>query len=257
MEPHRSDFKSYAPVGPVVNGRELIGFFKPTDEGAISAFAQAIRRTVEAQHVGPHGADLDFWWRHLSEVAPGLIVTGSFPSDPDEALTQLQVWLKNGVTHVLDCRVESDDEDFLAEHAPDLVYHRVGVDDDGAPREDSWFFQGLAFASEAAKVEGGTLLVYCQMGVIRSPSMAYRILLDRGIPFDEAFVQIAVSRPIVGMGYALDALVHHARSSDWTEVRTEEASERIAALLEIEPAHLWAAVNLPREGLPTTKDRPG
>ena len=98
MEPHGNMFKPYGPIGPVVNGRELVGLIKPTDEGAISAFAQAIRRTVEAQHVGPNGADLDFWWRHLSEVAPGLIVTGSFPSDPDEALTQLQVWIKHGVT---------------------------------------------------------------------------------------------------------------------------------------------------------------
>ncbi len=148
MEPHGNDFKSYGPIGPVVNGRELVGFIKPTDEGAISAFAQAIRRTVEAQHVGPHGADLDFWWRHLSKVAPGLIVTGSFPSDPDcrSAHPTPGMGQTRGDPRSRLSGRNATTRTFLAEHAPDIVYHRVGVDDDGAPREDSWFFQGLAFA---------------------------------------------------------------------------------------------------------------
>ncbi len=249
MEPHGNDFKPYGPIGPVVNGRELVGFYKAGDNGAIREFVRAIRRTVEAQHVGPHGADLDYWWRHLSEVAPGLIVTGCFPSDPEEAQAQLERWVAWKVTHVLDCRIENDDRRFIGKHAPRVIYERLGVDDDGAPREDEWFDEGVAFARRAAESDG-TLLVYCQMGVNRSPSMAYRILLDRGVPFEEAFVDIAAKRPIVRLGYAVDAVAHYAAVSGWSQSQTEQATGRVDEILDVEPARMWAAANLPGEVAP-------
>ena len=76
--------------------------------------------------------------------------------------------------------------------------------------------------------------------------MAFHILLDRGIPFDQAFVDIAGSRPIARIGYALDAPVHYANESGWSQAQTELATTRIGALLHVGPPRRWATVNLPR-----------
>jgi dual specificity phosphatase 3 len=113
---------------------------------------------------------------------------------------------------VLDTRVEWSDEEFVAEHAPDIVYGWIGTDDDGDTKPDEWFDAGLAFSADALSDADAILLVHCHMGINRGPSMAYRILLESGWDPIEALDAIREARPIADIGYAGDALNHYHRS---------------------------------------------
>lgn len=183
--------------------------------------------------------DLDQWHRQLCPLTDGIIVSGDLSEDPDQAVQQLKRWQKAGITHVLDTRLEWSDKQLVAEHAPDIVYGRIGTDDDGVAKPDEWFDAGLVFSAEALGDPDAVLLVHCHMGINRGPSMAYRILLESGWEPIEALDAIKEARPIADIGYAGDALNHyhrnhnipaHRRTHDWDRLVAWRHEHRMSRL---------------------------
>lgn len=78
-------------------------------------------------------ADIDVaaWHRRLCRVTDGLWLSGDLDESPERAISQLNGWRSAGVTHVLDCRIEYSDELLVRQHAPEISYFHLGVDDDG------------------------------------------------------------------------------------------------------------------------------
>jgi dual specificity phosphatase 3 len=183
--------------------------------------------------------DMTHWHRRLCPLADGVIISGDLHEDPDQAIRQLKRWEQAGITHVLDTRFEWSDEEFVAEHAPDMVYGWIGTDDDGVAKPDEWFDAGLAFSANALSDPDSVLLVHCHMGINRGPSMAYRILLESGWEPIEALDAIREARPIADIGYAGDALNHYHRShaipadrrtSDWDRLVAWRHEHRMTLL---------------------------
>jgi len=181
--------------------------------------------------------DIAHWHHRLCPVTNGIVVSGDLHEDPKRAAHQLEQWRQSGITHVLDTRSEWNDKGLVAEHAPDLVYGWFGTDDDGSPQPDAWFDDGLAFAAEALREPDAVLLVHCHMGINRGPSMAYRILLERGSDPIDALEAIGDARPVADIGYAGDALDHYHRN------HSVPASQRV---LDRDRLEAW------RRGYPTT-----
>ena len=174
------------------------------------------------------------WWRRPGEVTAGLWVSGDLPMAADAAEAHLADWVAVGVTDILDVREEWSDEDLVAELAPEIAYHHLGVDDDGSERDLGWFDAGVAIAREALGQTSPGMMVHCHMGINRGPSMAYAILLDQGWDAVEALDAIRTARPIAAIAYAEDALVwHHAR-------RRSDTDELVEDLARVDG---WHAVN--------------
>jgi dual specificity phosphatase 3 len=181
--------------------------------------------------------DIAHWHHRLCPVTDEIVVSGDLHEDPKRAAHQLEQWRQSGITHVLDTRSEWSDKGLVAKHAPDLVYGWVGTDDDGSPQPDVWFDDGLGFAAEALREPDSVLLVHCHMGINRGPSMAYRILLERGWDPICALDAIRGARPIADIGYAGDALGHYHRN------HSVAASQRV---LDRDRLEAW------RRGYPST-----
>lgn len=143
-------------------------------------------------------------------VADGLATGGDLHAEVEVAIGEIAALVEMGVTHVLDVREEWSDQELVAHHAPQITYVHLGVDDAGQRLPDAWFDAGLAVAADA-EAAGGLLLAHCHMGVNRGPSMAFAVLLERGIEPVTALDAIRTARPVAAVGYAADALDHHHR----------------------------------------------
>jgi hypothetical protein len=158
--------------------------------------------------------DITEWHRRLCPVTEQIIISGDLSEEIPQALRQIDGWKRAGISHVLDTRIEWNDQELVAQQAPDIVYGWVGADDAGLPQTDEWFNAGLAFATDALRDPDSVLLVHCHMGINRGPTMAYRILLEHGADPIDALETIRSARPIADIGYAADALDHYHRSHD-------------------------------------------
>ena len=148
---------------------------------------------------------------NLDRITPWLATGGDLHPDQAQAHQDLAGIRAAGITHILDLRVEWSDEAFVAEHAPELTYVHLGVDDAGQQLPDAWFDAGIDLARQVRATPGGALLAHCHMGINRGPSMAFALLLDDGWDPVEALTAIRTARPIAGIAYAGDALDHHHR----------------------------------------------
>lgn len=146
----------------------------------------------------------------LDVVADRFILTGDldFHGPGSSRLARLEAWVATGAEWYLDCRIESDDIAFLAEHAPHIRYVHAPTDDDGLPK-DEWFDVVLAGLGDALH-DGSIGIVTCHMGVNRAASALFRILLEQGYGEMEALATIAEARPVAQVLYAVDAFAHHA-----------------------------------------------
>jgi dual specificity phosphatase 3 len=167
-----------------------------------------------------HPAD---WWRRTCWVTPQLALSGDLPSRHDDALAHLHGWQADGITHVVDVRLERNDESFVAANAPDLGYSWIGADDHGGRQSDLWFAEGVGASLAAIGEPGGRVLVHCHMGVNRGPSMGLAILVAMGWDSLDALHAIRRARPISGLIYATDAVDwwHRVVGSSDTVRRTE------------------------------------
>lgn len=146
------------------------------------------------------------WHRRVCPVGHRIILSGDLGDTTDEMRRRLEEWQSVGVTHIIDVRIEADDRSFVAQHAPDMGYTWIGVDDDGGHQPDEWFERGVAAALAALEQTDGFVLVHCHMGVNRGPSMGYAIKLALGADPITALDDIRAGRPIAAILYAEDAL---------------------------------------------------
>lgn len=137
--------------------------------------------------------DVDF-----TEVTSSLLVGADLSPDEDEAEWQLdRLVTKYGVTAIMDVREEVDDWDFVKQHYPEVAYCWNPADDHGGELPEAWWWKGLWFArASLAGGMGRRLYVHCHMGVNRSPSMAYAVLVDYyGMHHVDAYKLIREKRP--------------------------------------------------------------
>ena len=142
------------------------------------------------------------------------------------------------MTHVLDVREEWSDDELVAAHAPQITYVHLGVDDAGRGQPDEWFDAGIALAEQVAAADG-LLLAHCHMGINRGPSMAFAILLSRGVAPVDALDAIRTARPVAAVGYAAEALDHHHRRTGAPD--EQRLSERRAVAEWFRDNHLDVA----------------
>jgi len=128
------------------------------------------------------------------------LATGAAVNNADD----VQQLLAAGITHIVDCRGEFDDTLLLATH-PDLSYLWNGTNDDGAPKDPSWFAKSLSFALPALAMPHTKLYAHCAAGVNRGPSTLYCVMraLSFAGPVAEGLIRAA--RPQVGLRYKSDA----------------------------------------------------
>ena len=149
------------------------------------------------------------YWRTLSWVTDNIAISGDLPTNPFDALEQLAYWEGNGITHEIDVRIESNDEAFVTANSS-IVYANFGVDDDGSPRDESWFDAVVAYVHyESAMNPDAKFVVHCHLGVNRAPSVVFAILLSLGWEPVPALRRIRQVRPIAGIIYAGFAAAWH------------------------------------------------
>lgn len=139
-------------------------------------------------------------------AAPRVATGADLPYRDEDARVRLAGWVAAGITHVIDNRIEADDEDFVAVYAPGIAYLHNPADDAGQRMPDSWFDRGVAFALDALARPGTAVLSHCHMGINRGPSLAYAILLALGTDPVEAVDTLRRNRPVANVWYAEDAL---------------------------------------------------
>lgn len=166
--------------------------------------------------------------RGIDTVHKGLILSCRLGDSLNEKADRLSQWVEAGVTHIVDCRIEDSDEEFVALHAPGITYIYAPTDDDGLEREPEWFDGALRDLGTALTNPDSVLLVHCSAGINRGPSMAFRLLLETGWEPVEALNAIRNKRPVARVIYAPDALMHFygeriwSSDSDVTEIVSPE-----------------------------------
>lgn len=175
-------------------------------------------------HILPHLESAN-----ASFVTPRLLVGGDLSSDRDRAADQLHELVASGVTHIIDVRIEANDQRFVAEAAPSLSYCHHGVDDRGQRVLGGWFEMGTRFILRALADPQAIVLAHCHMGINRGPSLGFAALLALGWDCVDALDAIRTARPIAYVDYAEDALAwHHAGTSAPTWCRAADLA-RVAA----------------------------
>src|SRR5512140_2764526 len=117
--------------------------------------------------------------------------------------SQVEVLVRDGVTHVLDCRLQGAEAELY--RGTGIRYQRHGTHDDGKSQPDEWFWDGLTFALGALRVPYTKVLVHCRFGMSRSPTMVYAILRAQGVAPDEARALITKARLVARLTYREDA----------------------------------------------------
>lgn len=167
-------------------------------------------------------ADVD-----ISQVLPGLWVGAAIEAyDEALALGQIAQIQAYGIDVVVDCRADADDTAlWQAKGLP--AYHNHGIDDSGAPVPATWFTTGVELVYDHWQLRHRGVLVHCEVGANRSPSLVFAVLLIAGLDPVEAAATIAAARPDVGLRYAADALRWYA---SFTALEPDELAEGLRAL---------------------------
>ena len=174
-------------------------------------------------------ANIDF-------VTERIAIGGDLDTERTEvARTQLDGLVEAGITHIVDCRGEWSDEDFVARWAPGIEYLHNGTHDNGGAQSSAFFDRGVAFAREALEQEDTGVLVHCHMGINRGPSMGFAVLLDQGWDQIEALDAIRAARPIAAVSYAEDALFRHLGSVGVDRSEIDRETCRLREWQELNP----------------------
>lgn len=170
----------------------------------------------------------EFTYANASRLADGLWVGGDLESTDQELATrQLDELADEGVTDIIDTRLEWNDSELVASHYPDVEYKWLGVDDLGQTMPDEWFDAGTDYARQRI-ADDGTVLVHCHMGINRGPSMGFAIMLTLGWDPIDALDRIWQQRPVAYVGYAEDALDWWLRKTGASRQERRRGQERIA-----------------------------
>ncbi|MFM7617567.1 MAG: hypothetical protein ACKO72_08950 [Actinomycetes bacterium] len=157
----------------------------------------------------------------LDVVAGRFILTGDldFHGPGSDRRARLDEWVAAGAEWYLDCRIESDDIAFIAEHAPHIRYIHAPTDDDGLPK-DEWFDVVLTGLGDALH-DDSIGVITCHLGAHRAPSALLRILLELGWHELDALAEIAEARPVAQVLYATDAFQHFALGALWGDIPSD------------------------------------
>jgi hypothetical protein len=164
---------------------------------------------------------------NASRVIQHLWIGGDLEiTDPELASGQLDDLEAAGITAIIDCRIEWNDEDWVTVAKPHIGYNWLGVDDAGQAMPGEWFDAGTEYALDHLQA-GGTVLAHCHMGINRGPSLGFAIMLTLGWEPLAALDRIRQARPIAHVGYAEDAL------DWWMRRRGSSELERRSAQAEL------------------------
>jgi len=154
---------------------------------------------------------------------------------PEVARSQLLELVDRGMTHIVDCREEWSDADFVAQWAPGIGYLHNGTHDNGSAQSQSFFDRGIEYARTTLDQADTKVLLHCHMGVNRGPSMGFAVLLDQGWDPIEALDAIRAARPIAAVGYARDALIHRLDRSGANQHEIDRELRRLREWQERNP----------------------
>lgn len=176
---------------------------------------------------------------NASYVTDRLLVGGDLDvHDRAVASNQLLELLEAGVTHVVDCRLEADDTDLVAELAPELDYRWFGIDDAGQRVPAQWFDDAVAHVLDALEDPDAVVLTHCHMGINRGPSLGYAVLLAQGWDPVVALATIREARPVSFVAYAEDALRWHHERLDASQEQQADDHRRLGEWREEHPLDL-------------------
>jgi hypothetical protein len=180
---------------------------------------------LDLDQAGPLAGTLHY--ANASRITDNLWIGGDLETtDPALARIQLDELDNAGITDILDCRIEWDDQDWVTATKPHLGYLWLGVDDAGQRMRDEWFQRGTSHALDRLAA-GGTVLTHCHMGINRGPSMGFACLLALGWDPIQALDRIRQRRPIAYVAYAEDALDWWLRSRNASLVERIDGRSRI------------------------------
>ena len=165
---------------------------------------------------------------NASRITGNLWIGGDLETRrPALARVQLDELDAAGITDIVDCRIEWNDQDWVTAAKPHLGYLWLGVDDAGQQMPDRWFEIGTSHILNRLEV-GATVLTHCHMGINRGPSMGFATLLALGWDPIDALDRIRTRRPIAYVAYAEPALDWWLRSQSATRTDRIDAQARIA-----------------------------
>jgi len=166
-------------------------------------------------------------WRTLCWVNDRIAVSGDLSEYDSEAVVQLQKWVSEGVTDIIDLRGEASHESLVRKYAPHINYHWLGVDDEGDKRSDEWF-EAIERASAQIFLDPTRkAVIHCHMGVNRGPSAAFTALITNGVDPIAALDQIRSARPVAAMIYSGDAIQWFAGRQGLTEDQIDQLFEAV------------------------------
>tara|TARA_B100001996_G_scaffold373797_1_gene351660 strand:- start:1788 stop:2405 length:618 start_codon:yes stop_codon:yes gene_type:complete len=146
------------------------------------------------------------WWRKPCHITTDIVLSGDLHHREDRAITQLEEWKAEGVTHILDCREEWNEQELIAKHGDGIDYYWHGTHDAGGSQDARWYQEGWAYYSRIFDANPeAKVMVNCHMGINRAPSMVFFLMLMEGYEPKEALSLIRKNRPIAACYYAESA----------------------------------------------------
>lgn len=166
----------------------------------------------------------EFAYANASVITPQLWVGGDLDTfDKGQARRQLDELTGRGLTHIVDVRIEWNDQELVSRLHPEIGYHWCGIDDGGQQVPDEWFDQTVGYVLDALADPTAIALTHCHMGINRGPSLGYAVLLAQGWDPVEAIAEISSLRPIAMVAYAEDAVrwahSRHSMANSYDEDR--------------------------------------
>ncbi|WP_149360705.1 protein-tyrosine phosphatase family protein [Lolliginicoccus suaedae] len=140
----------------------------------------------------------------LSLVRRGLWI-GCAPEHVDPGMPRelLGAYARHGIRSVVDLRANADDSAFWG--AAGIEYFSHGIEDSGAPIPFDWFSTGVEHILDRWVGQRRHLLVHCEHGAHRSPSLVYAVLLVLGHRPAVAEHIVLRARPGAFLRYSDDA----------------------------------------------------
>ncbi|MBD8506564.1 dual specificity protein phosphatase family protein [Hoyosella sp. G463] len=155
--------------------------------------------------MGNTGLVLGAGMGELSLVRRGLWI-GRAPEhgDPGMPGELVGAYARHGIRSVVDLRADADDSAFWG--AGGIEYFNHGIEDSGAPIPFAWFSIGVEHILDRWVGHRKHLLVHCEHGAHRSPSLVYAVLLVLGHRPEVAEHIVLRARPDAFLRYADDAV---------------------------------------------------
>lgn len=122
-------------------------------------------------------------------ITPKIAVSGR------QQLSDAPHMAQTGITAVLNLTIRPD---------PKWTFqtHNDGTPDDGQPKSAAWFRDGINFVLNA--LPHGKVLIHCEAGVNRGPSMAYAVLRSQGRSISDATELVTRKCGVKSIRYAAD-----------------------------------------------------